>query len=158
MRFETWVDGKKVKIINSYPDDKPMTWSEFMDESRKLALKKGATFPSKEIKLWIVRRVKFPGHAYTKIRTKYQSRYFHFEGEVSANYIVGTGRHWKDRIGKAVFIIDCSAVGGAENVKVVFPMAPGPWLNSGGVLVREIRNFEPKPRAVLTVMVLKTKE
>lgn len=158
MRFETWVNGKKAKIINSYPDDKPMTASEFMDKSRKGTLKKGATFPSREIKLWIVRRVKFPGHAYTKIRTKYQSRYFDVEGKVRAIYIVGTGRHWKDRIGKAVFIIDCSAVGGAENVKVDFRMAPGPWLNSGGVLVREIRDFEPKPRAVLTVLVLKTKE
>ncbi len=168
MRFETWVNGKKAKIINSYPDDKPMTAAEFMDKSRKGIIKKGTRFPSQEIKLWLVHRVKFPAHACTKIRTKYQSRYFHLFGQVQAKYIVGTGRHWKDRIGKAVFILDCSGVGGEENVKISFPTAPGgpwlnptspgAWLNSDGVLVCEITNIEPEPRASLSVLVLKTND
>jgi hypothetical protein len=153
LRFETWVNGKKAKIINRYHYSKPMTSGDFY-----LHAKKGTMFPSQEIRLWLVHSVKFPGHAYTKIRTKYQSLYFDYFGQLQARYIIGTGRHWKDRIGKAVFFIDCSGVGGAKNVKINFPMAPGPWQNSDGLLIREIRNIKPEPRAALTVRVLKTKE
>jgi hypothetical protein len=158
LRFETWVNGEKAEIINSDCDSKLMTWRDFLDNAKKGTIKKGTTFPSKEIKLWLVHRVKFPGHAFTKIRTKYQSQYFVLFEQVQAIYIVGTGRHWKDRIGKAVFVIDCSGVGGAQNVKIGFGMAPGPRLISGGLLVSEIRNIKPEPRAKLSVRVLKTKE
>jgi hypothetical protein len=151
MRFETWVNGEKAEILASDPDSKPMPSEDFY-----LNPKKGTRFPSQEIKLWLVHRIKFPGHAYTRMRTRYQSRCLF--GQEVAEYVVGTGRHWMDRIGKAVFIIDCSGVGGAENVKVGFRMAPGPRLISGGVLVHEIRNIKPGPRAALTVRVLKTKE
>ena len=98
MRFETWVNGEKAEIINSDPDSKLMTWGDFLNNAKRGALEKGATFPSKAIKFWLVHRVKFPGHAMTKIRTNYQSRYFALFEQVEAIYIVGTGRHWKDRI------------------------------------------------------------
>lgn len=159
MGLETWINGKKAKITNRGPDSKPMTGAEFYDKCRKGTIKKGARFPSREIKLWLVCSVTFPGHAFTKMRTKYQSRYFvTMFGQVRARYIVGTGRHWKDRIGRAVFIIDPSGVGGQKNVKIGIQKAPGPWLNSGGVLIREITNFEPEPREALSVRLLRTKE
>lgn len=154
MRFETWVNGEKAEILNSDPDCKPMTLRDFLDGA-----KKGTTFPSREINLWLVHRVKFPGHAYTTMRTKYESRYFVPKfGPKEAIYIVGTGRHWKDRIGKAVFSIDCSRVGGTENVRSHLSMAPGPRLISGGLLVHEIRNSKPEPRAALTVWFPKTRK
>jgi hypothetical protein len=154
MRFETWVNDEKTEILNSDPDNKPMT-----SEDSYLNPEKGTTFPSREIDLWLVHRVKFPGHAYTKMRTKYESLYFFPKfGPKEAIYIVGTGRQWKDRIGKALFIVDSSGVGGAENVKSHLSMAPGPRLISGGLLVHEIRDIKPEPRAALTVWFPKTKE
>lgn len=158
IRFETWVNGEKAEIINSDPDSKPMTWGEFLNAAKQGIIKKGAQFPSQEINLWLVHRIKFPGHAFTKIRTKYQSRYSALFEQILAVYIIGTGRHWKDRIGKAVFIVDCSGVGGVENVKIGFSMAPGPRLISGSLLVSEIRNVKPEPHAEFFVTVLKNKK
>jgi hypothetical protein len=151
IRFETWVNGKKAEIINDDPNrNAPRDKISYTNVPDKSHLR--------ENKPWLVHHVQFPGHAYTKIRTKYQSRYSVFLERVRAIYVIGTGRNWKDQIGKAVFIIDSSGVGGAENVEINFPMAPGPRLISAGLQVCEINNFKPGPREALTVRVLKTKE
>ena len=158
MRFETWVNGEKAEIINSDPDDKPMTGKISIIWLRKGLLRKGLRSHHKKLSSgWFI-VLNFRVTQFTKIRNRYQSRYSVLFEQVKASYIVGTGRHWKDRIGKAVFIRDGPGVGGAENVKFGFPMAPGPRLISSGLLVSEIRNIKPEPRAALTVRILRRKE
>jgi hypothetical protein len=82
----------------------------------------------------------------TTICTSYEAHYYStsFSGR-SALYIIGTGRLWKDSIGKAVFIIDCARVGGAKNVTVNFSVAPGPRLITESLIRFEIENAEPPP-------------
>jgi hypothetical protein len=164
IRFETWVNGEKAEIISNDPEDRASrdklsyNTEEGSLGSSEIELSKREGIPPLRDRLWLVHRVKFPGHAYTKIRAKYQSQYSVQGGLVDAIYVVGTGRYWKDRIGKAVFIIDSSAVGGAENIRIPSAMAPGPRLISAGLQICEISNFRPGPREALTVRVLKTKE
>jgi len=99
---------------------------------------------------WMGQRVTFPRHARTSIRTIYEAEYSSPKG---AFYIFGTGRYWKDGIGEATFLIDCTDVGGTGNVDVYFPVAPGPKPISKNVIAFNVRKLKPAPDAQLYIAV-----
>jgi hypothetical protein len=99
---------------------------------------------------WMGHRVAFPRHARTSIRTIYEAKYANAGG---AFYIFGTGRYWKDGIGKATFVIDCTDVGGTGKVDVYFPAAPGPKIIAGNVISFDVRKLKPPPDARIDISV-----
>jgi hypothetical protein len=99
---------------------------------------------------WMGQRVTFPRQARTTIRTIYEAEYANAGG---AFYIFGTGRYWKDGIGEATFVIDCTDVGGIGKVDVYFPVAPGPKIISGNVIIFDVRKLKPPPDAQLYIYV-----
>ncbi len=106
---------------------------------------------------WLVGEGAFPGHAKTTIRVRYETRYGNCGmGCSKAVYIYGTGGYWKDRIGKAVFIIDSTQKGGLDRADARFS---GHETKKYGIRRRliskniakcEIRNFEPNPHGSMT--------
>jgi hypothetical protein len=74
--------------------------------------------PWKEGRQWLVSRITFPGNANTTIRVKYEAPYYGRTRE--ASYIYGTGSLWKSNVGKAVFIVDATELGGAAKISTHF--------------------------------------
>ncbi|MEW6533401.1 MAG: hypothetical protein AB1473_21395 [Thermodesulfobacteriota bacterium] len=133
IRFNTWVNGREVGFSEE-PDFK----SHSGVEQRK----------------WLVHQITFPGHTRTIIRVSYKASYNFFGPRPNAYYIYGTGSYWKDNIGKAVFIIDSSYVGGTKYTDTHFPSKLGGRRISENLVMYEIGDFKPDPEAVLRVLVL----
>lgn len=131
-RFNTWANGRKISFSEE-PD--------FTDSSRG------------EDRKWLVHQITFPGRARTTVRVCYEAPYFFSGSGLSAYYIYGTGSYWKDNIGKAVFIIDSSYVGGRMRTDIKFqPTVEGRQI-SENLVMYEIRDFKPDPEATLRVTV-----
>lgn len=104
---------------------------------------------AKEDKLWLTREVTFPGNATTVIRIIYEAKYYHGQ---YADYVIGTGSHWKDTIGRASFTVDGSAIGGVNNFSADLA-APGiQRLRTEKAERLEVKDYEPEPTAVLRVI------
>lgn len=108
---------------------------------------------------WLVGHATFPGHATTTIRVRYESAYDNCGmGCDQANYIYGTGGYWKDRIGRATFIVDSTERGGAAHAHPGFSQTETDRYSiyrrriSDNIEKYEIRNFEPNPAGSLTFM------
>jgi hypothetical protein len=107
---------------------------------------------------WLMGQAAFPGHAMTTIRVSYEADYRYSRFDCGgAGYVYGTGRYWKDRIGKASFTIDCTEKGGADLVTVefFFPDTQSHLIRrksiSENVVRYEIKDFEPDPRGGLSI-------
>ncbi len=131
----------------SDPKDRAGIMSRMLSAFSKAKSDLGIGKPSEIRERWLASHITFPGHAKTTICTSYEAHY----SSDRAFYIVGTGRNWKDSIGKAVFLVDSSAVGGARNIKMDFPVAPGPRLLSESLTIFQIENAEPPPDAKLVI-------
>lgn len=103
---------------------------------------------SEEGKRWLAARVTFPGHAKTIIRVVYEADYY---GGSYAAYIVGTGSHWKDSIGRAGFTVEGSAIGGTEYFTADLHTPKGHKLLTDKAVRIEARDYDPEPKAELTV-------
>jgi len=103
---------------------------------------------SAEGKRWLARQVTFPGHAKTIIRIKYEADYAR---GVCVTCIVGTGSYWKDSIGRAAFTIDGSAIGGTKHFTANLNPAVSHRLLTEKALRIEVKDYEPDPKAALTI-------
>ncbi|MFZ5501884.1 MAG: hypothetical protein ACOY58_08260 [Candidatus Micrarchaeota archaeon] len=133
IRFNTWANGREVRFSEE-PDFK----SHSGVKQRK----------------WLVHQITFPGHTRTTIRVSYKASDNFLGPRPNAYYVYGTGSHWKDNIGKAVFIIDSSYVGGTKYTDTHFPSKLGGRRISENLVMYEIGDFKPDPEAVLRVSVL----
>jgi hypothetical protein len=106
-----------------------------------------ATFSDKD-KLWLAQRVKFPGNAKTIIRIMYEANYY--RGSI-ATYVIGTGAAWKDDIGKALFIVDGSEIGGTENFSAGLRHSKARPMLSAKAIRLLLKDFEPKPKEALRI-------
>ncbi len=100
---------------------------------------------------WMVTKVIFPGRAKTTIRYRYKIPYAVYRP--IARFPYGTGRVWKGNIGRLAFIIDCTDVGGTENVRVGgdFRNDSGKVLRSENLIIMEKRDFKPASAAHLSL-------
>ncbi|WP_157212264.1 hypothetical protein [Desulfomonile tiedjei] len=155
IRFDTWIDGTKIEVeeeSNPESNPEPGIVNRILSAFNRVLFASGlgSLPPIKE--RWLVHHITFPGHTRTTIRTSYESHYS-IQTERKAYYIIGTGRLWKDNIGKAVFIIDSLDVGGTNRIRVNFPVAPGPRLLGNNLLRFEIEDAQPRPDARLIIEV-----
>jgi len=155
--FPKWVASR----VNLYPtfikvegavNGRQIKFDEEWDLSGSTRLRSGMSHeeffhlahrPMKEERQWLVSRVTFPGHAGTTICVTYEAPYSYASRHYrEASYIYGTGSLWKDNIGKAVFIVDSTEVGGTEKISTYLEgLAPRPI--SKNVLRYELRDFKP---------------
>ncbi len=107
---------------------------------------------SKEGDRWLAGRVTFPGHATTVIRIVYEADYYRGS---HITYIIGTGAHWKDSIRKAAFTVDGSSIGGSKHFSAGLggDRPKSRRLVSDKAVRIEIEDYEPGPKAVLSVEV-----
>ncbi|MFH0824339.1 MAG: hypothetical protein V2B18_16425 [Pseudomonadota bacterium] len=132
-RFDVWVNGRRAEFAEqrdfltdpSTPFLTPHEQAVYWEETR-----------------WMVGRIKFPGHAPTIIRVRYEAPYDPQPGRDLpldvARYYYGTAGYWKDRIRNAVFIVD--------RTDAVAEKTPegDPWLITNRIRMDEIRDFEPR--------------
>jgi len=137
LRFQTWVNDEEVQV------------SEYRDLFGYLyRFLKGGHRDDR----WLVKYVTFPGQARTTTRVRYEALYDRRIDTNHAYYIYGTGSYWKDSIGKAVFIIDGSEIGGAERFKVTScEEASARRVISENLVEYELTSFEPDPDAQLEI-------
>ncbi|MFH1117106.1 MAG: hypothetical protein V1792_24575 [Pseudomonadota bacterium] len=164
IRFNAWVDDMKIEFKEDGGDasnagivrralDAYSSAKNFLGLSRPSVHE---TLSQNGLRVaWLVHHVEFSGHTRTTIRISYEGHYSpNHRPYEAAYYIVGTGRYWKNSIRKAVFIIDTRGVGGTENIRVGFPVAPGPRLIADSLVRFEIKDVEPWPAADLTIEIL----
>ncbi|MEW6532822.1 MAG: hypothetical protein AB1473_18475 [Thermodesulfobacteriota bacterium] len=158
IRFATWIDGRKTDVIEERGQGRISVLIErafqYLLSAGGLMGVYGLGFRPIAENRWLVQRVTFPAHTNTTIRTSYEARYV-FRGAPSAYYIVGTGRFWKGSIGKAVFLVDATDVGGTGKISVEgLEIGPGPRFVSKNVALFEMRNIEPPISTKLTINVM----
>jgi hypothetical protein len=111
---------------------------------------------SKEGNVWMAGRVTFPGHATTMIRVVYQAHntnYLRRGAGGYAEYIVGTGRLWKGNIGRAIFTVDGSAIGGASKFDAELNVPSSRKLLSDRTIRFDVTDFKPDRDAVLHISI-----
>lgn len=156
IRFEGSVDGLKV----DFHEEWDLSRGQRMQSTSPEARNQLAEGQLRNGRLWLVSQVTFPGHERTMIRIRYEARY-HGYGS-TASYIYGTGSFWKGNIGRAVFIIDSTEVGGTAKISTDFVDGPKPSRILGNekstprpicdyVVKYEVRDFKPNPEAYLSV-------
>jgi hypothetical protein len=152
VRFDTWVDGRHVEVSELREAQAHVSLWEDLVSLRYRLERLIYLFPGHGPMRneWMGHRVTFPPHTKTSIRTIYEAEYANAGG---ALYIFGTGRYWKDGIGEATFVIDCTDVGGTGKVDVHFPVAPGPKILSENLITFDVRKLKPPPDAQLYITV-----
>ncbi len=155
VRFDTWVDGRHVEVSELRDGRANVSlWENLVSLSYRLGQLIYRFPPLEPMRNeWIEQRVTFPRHARTTIRTIYEAEYSYPVLPRGAFYIFGTGRYWKDGIGEATFVIDCTDVGGTGKVDVDFRVAPGPKIISENVITFDARRLKPAPDAQLYIYV-----
>jgi hypothetical protein len=123
IQFEVWVDGKNVPF-------------------------------SRKDRQWRAGQVTFSGHTSTIIRVMYEVNYhvsFVMNAPLTAEYIVGTGSLWKGSIGKAIFTVDGSEIGGAKNFDAHLNIPRSHKLSSAQVIRFDVKDFKPERDATLLI-------
>jgi hypothetical protein len=155
VRFDTWVDGRHVEV-SELRDAHTLVmslWEDLVSLRYRLRRLIYMYAPLGYMRNeWMGHRITFQRHERTTIRTIYEARFAHAYPR-GAFYIFGTGRYWKDGIGKAAFVIDCTDVGGTGKVDVYFPVAPRPKILSGNAITFDVRKLKPPPDAQLDIAV-----
>jgi hypothetical protein len=123
IQFEVWIDGKNVPF-------------------------------SREDRQWRAGQVRFPGHTTTIIRVMYEVNY-HVSVVAAApsiaEYIVGTGSLWKGSIGRAIFTVDGSEVGGTKSFDAKLKAPHCHKLRSEQAVRFEVSDFKPEADATLHI-------
>jgi ankyrin repeat protein len=98
-------------------------------------------------------RLTFPGRKRTIVRVSYRAGYSNDFG-VSMRYLYGTSSLWKGAIGRSVFIIDGSSIGGTRRIHArLKPKTPASKQTTRNAVRYEIRNFKPDPASEITIAV-----
>lgn len=166
MRFDGWVDGRQVNFHEvrdpSLPFRLRMSRASSTSERLRSSYGEGRRFidlgalvgPIKKYRGWFAHEVTFPAHATTKIRVVYEAPYSECGfGCIRASYIYGTGALWKGPIGKAVFIVDSTDIGGPQYLSTQFVTTISPRSISENVTRHERRDFEPYPEQEFVITV-----
>lgn len=147
IRFDGWIEGRRAEFSQTLDFFEPPI-------VRSMHLRGVDLAPR-----YIVSEVVFQGHTRTTIRIMYEAHYWRdWEGSYKKGhahargmYQYGTSRYWKDKIGKAVFILDYTGVGEALQYLEGPPRCPGARrLITEDVLKYEISDFEPRVRSELS--------
>lgn len=104
--FETWGNGRKTnvkEILGEVRFNHKKADKEKIDE-----IKKGHLSGWFEETRWLTKSVTFVANAKTITRVRYEASYDGRRDEKYGEYLYGTGRSWKETIGKANFIIKAS--------------------------------------------------
>ena len=156
IRFDVSVDGRKIPLIEE-PDQKSDAL-DLPEGLRRQDLPKRIRQQLVEHASWLMGRTQFPASSGMTIRVSYEASYDSCGYDCYlASYIYGTGRHWKDSIGKAVFIIDATEKGGFERATTRFSSTNSPrsWIHrrliTDNLTRYEIRDFEPEPGGTLLI-------
>lgn len=146
LRFGAWADGRKVEFSPAH---------EVYGTTALFPLRLPPHSQSKLTFVWMVRHITFPGHARKTIRVRYEAPYIRYEksgGHGQGDYLHGSSSLWKGTIGKAVFIVDCTEVGGTKNIKVMgFGPSSGTRVLSDNVWKYEAKDIKPSLRARLRI-------
>lgn len=146
LRFDAWADGRKVEFSPAHEVD---------GIAGLFPLRLPPDSLSKLTFVWMIRQITFPGHARKTIRVRYEAPYIRYEksgGHGQVDYLHGSSSLWKGTIGKAIFIVDCTDVGGTKNIAVrAYGSGSGPHLLSDNVWKYEGRDIKPHVRSRLTV-------
>ncbi len=119
VRFETWVNGKKVQFTEE-PDSASVQGPFYLPDLIKAIKENKAESVFVKDFRWLVKRVQFPAHRKTTTRVLYEAEYQESANCLTASYIYGTGTSWADTIGSALFRIDSSRAPQKE-IAVRFP-------------------------------------
>lgn len=155
VRFDTWVDGRHVNATEFRDAQAHVSlWEDLVSLRYRLSQLIYRYAPLGPMRNeWMGQRVTFPRHARTTIRTIYEAEYSYPVWPRGAFYIFGTGRYWKDGIGEATFVIDCTDVGGTSKVDAYFPVSPGQKMISENVITFDAKRLKPPPDAQLDIAV-----
>ena len=147
IRFEVLANGNKIPVTEER--DQKSGLPDPQGRLRQQLVKHSS---------WLVGKVMFPARTGMTIRASYETNYQNCGfGCYHASYIYGTARHWKDNIGKAVFIIDATEKGGIERITPRFSLTSTQRssirrrLISENLVRYEIRDIEPLPDAALVI-------
>lgn len=129
IRFDTWVDGKKVRMRQ---ECNPFTGSGSDGKG--------------EADRWFVCNVTFPGYSGTTIRVGYEADYMQPGRWPIVHHLAyeyGTGAFWKDNIEWSTFVVDADEIGGLNGVRLP-DVKPG-WrrLINKSIARYEAKDFKP---------------
>ncbi|MFC1835576.1 hypothetical protein ACFL2Q_12695 [Thermodesulfobacteriota bacterium] len=164
-RFEAWINGRQVEFTEQLDFSKQtqrlMTrffsalsrWFPNSKRSDRIIDLGRLAGPLKKERRWLVHRVRFPAQSGTTIRVRYEAPYNSLRSSRTeeAVYLYGTGALWKERIGKAVFIVDSSHVGRGDKFWAHWPMILGGRRISEDLVKYEMWDFEPEQEDQFTV-------
>jgi hypothetical protein len=164
IRFDSWVNDQSVEFSPERDQTKDSPSRDRQPSSASEAPTMNLTGTAKKEPEWLARQVTFPEHENTTIRVTYEAPYYpnYDKGRGEAIYLYETGSMWKGNIGKAIFIVDASEVGGLKHVSISFEKAGGtlpgaenmrlrPWSISKNVVRYDMEDFEPEPGAQLVI-------
>ncbi|MFH0824568.1 MAG: hypothetical protein V2B18_17580 [Pseudomonadota bacterium] len=137
LSFQAWVDGRKTEFAD--PRVSASSTAGVAGDFDPPARNSGSK--------WLASRVTFRANATVKIRLKYEVGYQSGGSTRHGYYYLGSGRNWKGKIRKAVFIIDSTAIGGTKNggggFSHLFLRAPESRKLGENLTYLEIEDFEP---------------
>ncbi len=141
MSFDAWVNGRKTEFTEA-PGPQPSFAVDYGSLRTRVR--------HHDKMDWIkVKQVRFPGHAKTTVRIRYEVGYKKGINETYLRYDLLGSRYWKDRIRKSLFLIDSSLVGGTDRIK---PLELGDTRDiSNDLRMYEVLNHVRGPTACLTI-------
>jgi hypothetical protein len=115
IKFETWVDGKQVKVTekpNTASIEGHYTLPELIKHVKQTKKTKDMNVMAKDYRWMVKEKVPFPSRKITTTRVRYEAPYQSFGGECKGGltYIYGTGSNWSGNIGESKFIVDSTGI------------------------------------------------
>jgi hypothetical protein len=136
----------KIRDFQSYINGELVTEYTTIEESEKNLQLTTTT--------WFVREVTFPGNSHTYSRVTYKAPYNTLGYQIGAGYIYGTGRNWKDSIGKMTVIINHADDTLIDEVSFGWNRSYNELIwGESGTYKYVLENIEPDEREQITVMI-----
>ncbi len=115
IKFETWVDGKQVKVTeqpNTASIEGQYTLPELIKHVKRTKKTQQLYMMAKDYRWMVKENVPFPSKKITTTRVRYEAPYQNFGGQCKGGltYIYGTGSDWKGNIGESKFIVDSTGI------------------------------------------------
>jgi hypothetical protein len=148
IRLDTWIDGKNVAF--SLEQDGSSHAADYMriNEPKTDANSR-----------WLVRQITFNGHKITLVRISYAANYRTTAAVDIVRYNIGIALNWKDKIGKASFIVDSAEVSDKEkSISFRYSSIHRQRKLSDNVVRYELANFSPHPAALLSIYVNRSRK
>ncbi len=115
IQFETWVDGKQVKVTeqpNTASIEGQYTLPELIKHVKRTKKTPELFMMAKDYRWMVKENVLFPSKKITTTRVRYEAPYQSFGGQCKGGltYIYGTGSDWNGNIGESKFIVDSTGI------------------------------------------------